>query len=158
MVSSTFISNHDRIIKRAQCSRLFSFFSVHRGCCGGLDIFRYLFGHLFGLILKFRVIFSISRNYFLISENLKNRTCIDFARSQWMKKHKIGSTRVHDVVIFIPRHNGHRTVTQSTCGQMCVFHWKIWRSIEFNMAFFDMFNSTEPVVPKYPIRRNKKNT
>ena len=76
--------------------------SVHRGRCGGLDIFRYLYGHLFGLIFEFRVIFSISRNYFFISENLKNRTCLDFERSQWMKKHKIGSTRVHDVVIFIP--------------------------------------------------------
>ena len=46
--------------------------------------------------------YLISRNYFLISENLKNRTCLDFERGQWMKKHKIGATRVHDVVIFIP--------------------------------------------------------
>ena len=113
------------------------------------DIYLGVFWHHF----EFRLtIFEISRNYFGISENLKNRTGLDFERSQWMKKHKIGATRVHDVVIFIPGHSGHGTVTQSTCGQMCVSYGKIERSIEIAMAKKCISNSTEPVIPECLIR------
>ena len=49
----------------------------------------------------FGLFFLISR-YFLNFRKSENRTCLDFERGQWMKKHKTGATRVHDVVIFIP--------------------------------------------------------
>ena len=58
----------------------------------------------FGLIFFFGknrvIIFWISRSYFLISENIKNRTCLDFERGQWMKNPKtdvINSKTSHPV-------------------------------------------------------------
>ena len=44
------------------------------------------------------------------------------------------------------------TITHIHTHILLLLKGKIGRSIELNMAFFDMFNSTEPVVPKYPIR------
>ena len=65
VVSSTFISNHDRIIKRAQCSRLFSFFlRFIEGVAVDWIFFDIYMGIFLGSFLKFCVIFSISRNYF----------------------------------------------------------------------------------------------
>ena len=69
------------------------------GCCGGLDSFRYLSGFFLGPPGPHLI---IARNCSTCPEKLKNRTCLDFERGQWTKNHKIGATRVHDVVIFIP--------------------------------------------------------
>ena len=74
-------------------------------------------------------------------------------------EHNSHSTRLDSTTISFSDHLIHDLMSPPSSNlwtNVRFFNGKIGRSIELNMAFFDMFNSTEPVVPKYPFRWNKK--
>ena len=102
----------------------------------------------------------LSGNYFLISENLKNRTGLDFHSGQWMKATKSLCSRAkHSHVTTLDTEQSHMFM-QASYGQLCISLGKTARSIEIAMAQTCISNSTEnhskiPNSVKQKMRQNE---